>query len=1184
MPAYDIPVKALIAWATRPTERPEWEDVSAYLLKIPQSIRRGRNRVSTRFEAGDVRLILDNIDRRFEPGYISSPYYPDVKTTKRVRVCQSWTAAITDNFNRADTPNGSGFQLGTATTGQAWTGSTGNSPTLAPQWYISSNRATMGAYTGVYHQHGYAIQNPGTSNVAVKATFVGLAKRQAIVWRWASSTSFWLVRTADNYASYQVYFWSGSYALIGTVASVTPTAGDVLEVIADGPNHYIYVNDVLGLTLTNTTNQTATRHGIGHHNDIVTADVPLFDDFRLESLPVGSMFDGYIESIDAAYDLESTVEITAVDGFKALNLIVPAQAAGIYDLFNRTVEDEEITTADSGQSWTATGLPYTAKSGHAVVERASRLRDDFTTDSGARPNWVDDNSIENDPSNLLELADATDQEWVSALTGNWCIYGPGAGEDYAFVADWLIERAFYEDPGSNADVAGFYKVGIDPGGVVHRYYGRIDLTDATNRATATTGPMMGFYFFGDATTNNYWAFMMEERTLAGTVDYGCTLVRVVNGVPTFSRKYADIWPGGPNNPVFDSSYNFGGDGIAGASLDVMISLVDDKIRVELVGVDGGIAIDTTLTRVADKPTGGFLPGYQCGLIHNGVTRLDGTSTAQNWNKWLSLTAIGPTLLVLESGLADCDVEAIIKTTDSRLGILNVGQTGKGVAFRYTDDNNFWFSNWTGDGAGSPSMLYLWKVVNGSYYQMGSHNFGATYPPAQYSFTDRTLNNLRVSLDGSAIVVSWGGVTYITVTDEHNRGATKHGLYHGNAILGTTEMDDVDWPNWDTVPRGHDEFRIGRPLNRQLSGERVDVLLDVVGWRTQDRDIAAGTVYLAPMGSSLDLDPKSALEHINAAVDAEHGAFYFSADGKAVFEDRHTRLSLLTAEAVFDDTGATGLKYLPGVRLRIDDANMYNEVKITPETSESEYFSGVLTDGSYRGFFDTGETAAEPPGFQVKYTTRTVTLTGATYVYVKMYDAPGPYGPWTARTDLDSPRLVSDDEAVVSVLTATQRYKRFQLSWDAGTVSVDLDVSMTSTPVEQVAVDEASIDDHFRRTYGPQTVPLSSNDDAKTLAELILSDLRESQPRIERLAVAPTTQADADDVMALDISSRVQVLVHMPDGSPYFSQIGFVEGLEYEFGEDSVKTTLSLSQQNAGINGWVLDDPILSVLGTTTRLS
>lgn len=61
-----------------------WFDISEYASEI--SIKRGRQRELERFKAGTCAVVLDNTDRRFDPTYAASPYAPNIKPMRRLRI------------------------------------------------------------------------------------------------------------------------------------------------------------------------------------------------------------------------------------------------------------------------------------------------------------------------------------------------------------------------------------------------------------------------------------------------------------------------------------------------------------------------------------------------------------------------------------------------------------------------------------------------------------------------------------------------------------------------------------------------------------------------------------------------------------------------------------------------------------------------------------------------------------------------------------------------------------------------------------------------------------------------------------------------------------------------------------------------------------------------------------------
>lgn len=61
-----------------------WYDVTGAVKSV--TINRGRSRELDRFTTGSANITFDNTDRAFDPFYESSPYYPDVKPRRDVRV------------------------------------------------------------------------------------------------------------------------------------------------------------------------------------------------------------------------------------------------------------------------------------------------------------------------------------------------------------------------------------------------------------------------------------------------------------------------------------------------------------------------------------------------------------------------------------------------------------------------------------------------------------------------------------------------------------------------------------------------------------------------------------------------------------------------------------------------------------------------------------------------------------------------------------------------------------------------------------------------------------------------------------------------------------------------------------------------------------------------------------------
>jgi hypothetical protein len=73
-----------VSFATNPADPPIWVDITKYVERL--TINRGRQRELDQVQAGVCTLDLENRDRRFDPTYVSGPYYPNVLPMRRLRV------------------------------------------------------------------------------------------------------------------------------------------------------------------------------------------------------------------------------------------------------------------------------------------------------------------------------------------------------------------------------------------------------------------------------------------------------------------------------------------------------------------------------------------------------------------------------------------------------------------------------------------------------------------------------------------------------------------------------------------------------------------------------------------------------------------------------------------------------------------------------------------------------------------------------------------------------------------------------------------------------------------------------------------------------------------------------------------------------------------------------------------
>jgi len=118
----------------------------------------------------------------------------------------------------------------------------------------------------------------------------------------------------------------------------------------------------------------------------------------------------------------------------------------------------------------------------------------------------------------------------------------------------------------------------------------------------------------------------------------------------------------------------------------------------------------------------------------------------------------------------------------------------------------------------------------------------------------------------------------------------------------------------------------------LSGTRINQILDQIDWPATMRDIDAGL-------TTLQADPGTARTSLNAlqtCSDSEYGAFYVDTNGDFVFQDRAvTAGSIGGTVTTFNDDG-TGIPYA-NANWKLDDTLIFNSAQVsrsggTPQTA------------------------------------------------------------------------------------------------------------------------------------------------------------------------------------------------------------------------------------------------------------
>lgn len=179
---------------------------------------------------------------------------------------------------------------------------------------------------------------------------------------------------------------------------------------------------------------------------------------------------------------------------------------------------------------------------------------------------------------------------------------------------------------------------------------------------------------------------------------------------------------------------------------------------------------------------------------------------------------------------------------------------------------------------------------------------------------------------------WSGVTY-PVFEAHARGFPQ-----SYPAAGFDALVKVDLFGTEAILQGVD-LVVGFSRPAELSGDRIDAVLDAVGIPAANRAVDAGTTTV----SAIDVTSEgvSGLDHARAvAADSEFGQFFAAKDGKLTFHDRHRRLHA-TSLYTFSDDGQT---YGTDIQVAYDDTYLWNYIRVT-DSADSEATAGVATDSA-----------------------------------------------------------------------------------------------------------------------------------------------------------------------------------------------------------------------------------------------
>jgi len=164
------------------------------------------------------------------------------------------------------------------------------------------------------------------------------------------------------------------------------------------------------------------------------------------------------------------------------------------------------------------------------------------------------------------------------------------------------------------------------------------------------------------------------------------------------------------------------------------------------------------------------------------------------------------------------------------------------------------------------------------------------------------------------------------------GATTYSLFSGfiTSYVNTQPKDATEVAY--TTIQAVDAFRLAQNAQvstvtgataGDLSGTRINQILDQISWPSTMRDVDAGL-------TTLQADPGTARTSLGAmqtVADSEYGALYVNTDGEFVFQDRAvTAGSIGGTVTTFNDDG-TGISYANAM-WKLDDNLIFNSAQVS----------------------------------------------------------------------------------------------------------------------------------------------------------------------------------------------------------------------------------------------------------------
>lgn len=134
-------------------------------------------------------------------------------------------------------------------------------------------------------------------------------------------------------------------------------------------------------------------------------------------------------------------------------------------------------------------------------------------------------------------------------------------------------------------------------------------------------------------------------------------------------------------------------------------------------------------------------------------------------------------------------------------------------------------------------------------------------------------------------------------------------------------------------------------SQELSGTRINNVLNDLGWPSGDRTIDTGQSYVQATG---ELENVNAMNHLFTVQDTELGMLFIGTDGKVIYQDRHKRLisPFITSQATFGDDLVGGELPYAGIMPALEETQVYNDIRVKRLDGTEQAAGDATSQGLY----------------------------------------------------------------------------------------------------------------------------------------------------------------------------------------------------------------------------------------------